>query len=317
MFIIDAERLQALLDWKETIDALERMFVAGCDAPRRQHYTIALEDQQEATMLLMPAWVAGHYNGLKLVNVYPGNVRKNLPTIMGTYLLMDGATGELIAQLDGAELTARRTVCASALASKYLSRPDAYRLLIVGSGRLARYLGFAHQATRPLTHIDVWARNPEKAAEVIDLYREAGFHCRLVSDLQAACGEADIISCATLSKEPLIQGRWLPPGTHLDLIGGFTPAMRESDDEAVNRSSLFVDTRVGALAEAGDLLIPMEKGVIRREDIVAELSELASGSHPGRIADEEITLFKSVGAALEDLAAAIACYEKIRRQERC
>lgn len=317
MIVIDAEKLQDLLDWPGTIKALERMFITGCDTPRRQHYTISLKDQQDATMLLMPAWLAGQYNGLKLVSVYPDNNRRELPTIMGTYLLMAGATGEVIAQLDGAELTARRTVCASALASKYLSRSVSSRLLIVGSGRLARYLGFAHQAIRPLTHIDVWARNAKKAAEVVALYGEAGFHCRLATDLQSACLEADIISCATLSNEPLIHGNWLLPGTHLDLIGGFKPTMRESDDEAVRRSSLFVDTRDGTLAEAGDLLIPLERGVISRENILAELSELASGSHPGRMADEEITLFKSVGAALEDLAAAITCYEKFIDQKRC
>ena len=316
MIFIDAEKLQDLLDWPGTIKALENMFVTGCEAPRRQHYTISLKDQQDATMLLMPAWLAGQYNGLKLVSVYPDNSRQELPTIMGTYLLMSGSTGEVIAQMDGAELTARRTVCASALASKYLSRADSSRLLIVGSGRLARYLGFAHQAIRPLTHIDVWARNEEKGAEVATLYSKAGFHCRLATDLQTACGEADIISCATLSNEPLINGNWLLPGTHLDLIGGFKPTMREADDEAVRRSSLFVDTRDGAFAEAGDLLNPIERGVIGRESILAELSELASGSHPGRMADQEITLFKSVGAALEDLAAAIACYEKFIGQQR-
>jgi ornithine cyclodeaminase len=289
------------------------MFTQSCTIPERLHYQIPLDDQVDATLLLMPAWVAGKYNGVKLVNVYPGNSAKGLETIQGTYLLMDGATGGMLAQLDGAELTARRTVCASALASKYLSRNDATHLLIVGSGRLARYLGFAHQAVRPLTRISVWARNKDKGLEVAESYRAAGIESSVIDNLKAGCAEADIVSCATMATQPLIFGSWLTPGTHLDLIGGFKPGMREADDEAVARSTLFVDTRVGGLAEAGDLLGPMERGVIGRDDIVAELRELVSGHHPGRRDRKEITLFKSVGTAIEDLAAAVKCYEDHNR----
>ena len=309
MLIIDAAQIKKHLDWHGTINSLERFFAEACTVPKRQHYTISLNNQPDATMLLMPAWIAGKYSGVKLVNVHPGNPDKGLPTIQGTYLLIDGATGEVIAQLDGAELTARRTVCASALASKYLSRSDASSLLIVGSGRLARYLGFAHGAVRALKKISIWARNRDKALEVVDLYSKAGFDCAVTDDLESDCASADIISCATMSREPLVYGKWLRPGTHIDLIGGFKPDMRESDNQVVARSTLFVDTRVGALSEAGDLLIPIASGVIDRNDIAAELSELISAQHPGRTDDHEITLFKSVGTAVEDLAAAVKCYE--------
>ena len=311
MLIIDTDQIRKHLDWPGTINSLERFFAEACTVPRRQHYTISLDNQPDATMLLMPAWVAGKYSGVKLVSVYPGNPDKGLPTILGTYLLMDGATGEVVAQLDGAELTARRTVCASALASKYLSRTDASSLLIVGSGRLARYLGFAHGAVRSLKKLSIWARNRQKALEVADLYSRAGFDCAVTDDLESGCAGADIISSATMSGDPLISGKWLSPGTHIDLIGGFKAGMRESDDQAVARSTLFVDTRVGALSEAGDLLIPMASGVIGRDDIAAELSELVSAHHPGRTGDQEITLFKSVGTAVEDLAAAVKCYENV------
>ena len=309
MLILDADQVQKLLDWQGTVDAIEAMFARSCTIPQRLHYQIPLDAQQDATLLLMPAWIAGKYNGVKLVSFYPGNSAVGLETIQGTYLLMDGATGEMLAQLDGAELTARRTVCASALASKYLSRNDANHLLVVGSGRLARYLGFAHQAVRPLTRISIWSRNNDKGLKVAEAYRAAGFDANLIDDLPAGCADADIISCATMATEPLVSGSWLTPGTHLDLIGGFKPTMREADDEAVARSTLFVDTRAGVLAEAGDLLIPMEKGVIGSDRIAAELSELVSGHHPGRRNRKEITLFKSVGTAIEDLAAAVKCYE--------
>ena len=260
-------------------------------------------------MLLMPAWLPGRYAGLKLVNVYPDNSKKGLPTIMGNYLLMDGSTGAPIVSMDAGELTARRTVAASALASSYLSRRTASKLLIVGSGRLAGYLGFAHGAVRPIDKIQIWARNQNKAQKTAAEYRDAGVRAEAVSDLQHASKWADIISCATLSTQPLILGEWLQKGVHLDLIGGFKPTMRETDDRVIARSRVFADTRDGVLAEAGDLLIPIQNGVFKKDDIAAQLSELASGQHPGRTSENEITLFKSVGASLEDLAAAIKCYE--------
>ena len=309
MLILDADQVKKLLDWKGTIEAIETMFGQTCTIAQRHHHQIPLDNQPDATLLLMPAWIAGKYSGVKLVNVYPGNSTRGLETIQGIYLLIDGATGEMLAQLDGAELTARRTVCASALASKYLSRNDADHLLIVGSGRLARYLGFAHNAVRPLSRISIWARNRDRGIEVAEGYQAAGFASSFIDDLQTGCADADIISCATMATEPLVCGSWLNPGTHLDLVGGFKPTMREADDDAVARSTLFVDTKVGGLAEAGDLLGPMERGVIDRDDIAAELSELVAGQHRGRRDRHEITLFKSVGTAIEDLAAAVKCYE--------
>lgn len=309
MNYFDAEAIRKNLSWKDCVEALRSMFAKGCEAPVRHHHSVKVPGQQEATMLLMPAWLPGKYLGLKLVNVFPDNPSKNLPTIMGNYLLMDGSTGAPIVIMDAGELTARRTAAASALASSYLSRNDSKKLLIVGSGRLAGYLGFAHGAVRNLDEIKVWARNPAKAEKVAEIYREAGKTADVSENLEEASNWADIISCATMSSEPLVLGKWLQPGVHLDLIGGFKPTLRETDDEVIIRSRVFVDTREGALAEAGDLLIPIKNGVFSSADIQAELSELAAVQHPGRTNNEEITLFKSVGASLEDLAAAIQCYE--------
>lgn len=309
MELINAEQIGKLLTWQETVNALEQMFAVPCTVPTRHHHSITLNDQQDATMLLMPAWIPGQHLGVKLVNVFPDNPSQGLPTIHGTYLLMNGSTGQPMVMMDGGELTARRTVCASALAAKYLSRKNARKLLIVGTGRLSRYVGFAHQAVRPIESISIWGRNRDKSEEISRLYREAGFTSAPVDDLESACGSADIISCATMSTEPLVFGSWLKPGTHLDLIGSFKPHMRETDSETIARSTLFADTRDGVLAEAGDLLIPIGEGLISADDIAAELQELVSSSHPGRTSDTEITLFKSVGTAAEDLAAAILCYE--------
>lgn len=309
MNYFDAETIQENLGWKECIEALRQMFAQGCEAPVRHHHSVQVPGQQEATMLLMPAWLTGKYMGLKLVNVFPDNPTKDLPTIMGNYLLMDGSTGAPIVIMDAGELTARRTAAASALASDYLSRKNAKRLLIVGSGRLAGYLGFAHGAVRDIEEIMIWARNPQKAEKIAIIYEDAGLKAEVYPDLEEAVNWADIISCATMSSEPLILGKWLQPGVHIDLVGGFKPNLRESDDEAIICSRVFVDTREGALAEAGDLLIPMNNGVFSADDIEAELSELTSAKKPGRREENEITLFKSVGASLEDLAAAIQCYE--------
>lgn len=311
MELISAEQICTLLSWRDTVKALEQMFATPCTVPTRHHHLIPLTDQLDATMLLMPAWISGKYIGVKLVNVFPDNPSKGLPTLHGTYLLMNGSTGQPVAMFDGGELTARRTVCASALAAKYLSRKNARKLLIVGTGRLSRYIGFAHHAVRPIDTINIWGRNRNKSEEISCLYQEAGFISTAVDDLESACGSADIISGVTMSTEPLVFGSWLEPGTHLDLIGSFKPGMRETDNDAVVRSTLFADTRDGVLAEAGDLLIPIGEGLITADDIAAELQELVSSSHPGRTSDTEITLFKSVGTAAEDLAAAIFCYENV------
>ncbi|WP_432474233.1 ornithine cyclodeaminase family protein [Amphritea sp. HPY] len=314
MQFISAADLQQHLDWDSIIDALQAMFVEGCEAPVRHHHNMQLPGQADATMLIMPAWTAGKYAGLKLVNVYPDNSQKNLPSIMGGYLLMDGATGAPLAFMDAAELTARRTAGTSALAARYLSREDSSKLLIVGSGRMAMSLGHAHAEVRPIKEIHVWSRTTEKAEQTAEYYRAAGFNAEVVHTLEEGVRWADIVSCATMSEQPLILGEWVQPGTHIDLVGAYKPTMRETDDALVSMSKVFADTRDGVLAEAGDLLIPIANGNFNPEGISAELAELTRGQHPGRCSENEITLFKSVGASLEDLAGAIRCYESYQQR---
>ncbi len=307
--IIDADQVRQSLPWLALIEALRLQFIDGCVMPVRHHHDIKVPEEANATLLLMPAWIEGHYIGVKQVSVFPGNSVRQLPTIHGSYLLSCGKTGQLLAMIDGPELTARRTAAASVLAAGYLARPDSKRLLVVGTGAVSGYLIEAYAAAFDLQQIEVWGRDSAKAQALAQSMRTRGLPVIAVDDLAQQCRQADIISCATLSQQPLIQGQWLSPGSHLDLVGGFKPTMREADDTAIARARLYVDTYDGACSEAGDIAVPLQTGLISRQDIQADLYQLCRQQHRGRQNAAEITLFKSVGAALEDLAAAILIYQ--------
>jgi ornithine cyclodeaminase len=311
MLVLDEAETKNALPFPALINSLDAMFRSGAEAPTRHHHAIDVPGEPQATLLLMPAWVPGRYMGVKMVSVFPGNTLRGLPSIYGSYLLSSAVTGELLAIIDGGELTARRTAAASALASRYLSRADSATLLVCGTGRLSFNLIEAHSAVRPITKVMIWGRDADKAAALVRRAANLGLDASVADDLEQAASGADIISCATLSETAVISGAWLKAGAHLDLIGAFKPSMRESDDEAVRRSRIFVDTRAGALSEAGDIIQPIRAGIISAEDIVADLAELAGGIHSGRKSDAEITLFKSVGASLEDLAGAILAVEQV------
>jgi ornithine cyclodeaminase len=266
----------------------------------------------------MPAWeagasglqTAGRYLGVKTVTVFPDNAARAKPAVLGTYLLLSAETGETLAVMDATRLTAWRTAAASALASRYLSRADASRLLMVGAGALAPNLVAAHASVRPIREITLWNRSPGRARALAASLAGRGLNVSVADDLEAAVRRTDIVSVATISAEPLIRGDWLAPGTHVDCVGAYKPTMRETDDAVVRRARIFVDTRPGAFAEAGDIVQPLQAGVIGKEAILGDLFELTRGTVAGRQTSEEITFFKSVGAAIEDLAAAIAVYER-------
>ena len=302
---LDAAQLAVALPYPVLIDALRDAFRIGAEAPQRHVHTIS--QANDAVLLLMPVWQPERHTGVKLVTVAPRNPQLNLPTVHSIFMLFDSATGAPVCQMDGEELTLRRTAAASALASSYLSRPESKHLLLVGTGSLAPYMAAAHCSARPIRSVTVWGRTPAKAARTAALLRQElddGIAVLVASDLEAAVRDADIISCATTSTVPLVQGQWVQPGTHIDLVGGFRPNMREADDALVAAADVFVDTFAGALAEAGDLVQPMAAGCLAREDIRAELADLCAGRHPGRTDAAQITLFKSVGTALEDLCGA-------------
>lgn len=307
MRILSAEEVDAALDDLTLIDRLEAAFRGGTDVPMRHHHQLPA-----GTLLLMPAWTSRHL-GIKLVTVFPDNAARALPSVFGQYVLLDGGTGQPLALLDGTMLTKRRTACASGLAARYLAPHNASRLLMIGTGALAPHLVRVHAKVRPIREVAIWGRRPDQAealAQQLAASLPAALgrpvSVRAVVDRKAAVGEADVVSCATLSKEPLVEGDWLREGQHIDLVGAYAPEMRESDDKAMWRARVHVDTRAGALKEAGDIVQAIRNGTIDEDDVIADLFELTRGQQTGRRGGDDtgITLFKSVGTALEDLAAA-------------
>ena len=321
MRMISADDVDRCLNFPDLVEALREAFRAGAIQPTRHHHQVEKPDGAASTLLLMPAWTdftaagssEGGYVGVKVVTVSPDNNALGKPAVMGLYLLLDGRTCEPRALIDGQRLTLWRTAAASALAATYLARKDARRLLVVGAGALAPFLARAHSAVRPIREIRIWNRTAANAERIAEALREEGIAAAASDDLDSSVGWADIVSCATISPTALVKGALLKPGAHLDLVGAFTPAMRESDDEAVRRARVFVDTRAGAMKEAGDIVQALESGALAEKDIVADLAQLTRGEKTGRADDGEITLFKSVGAALEDLCAGKLVFERIGR----
>ena len=309
MEVLSATEIEARLDYPSLIETLRAAFRAGGTAPLRHRHEIPTPSGR-AAMLLKPAWRRGGPFAVKVINIFPDNAERRLPAVQGTVMLFDGDTGAPLAVLDGGALTIRRTAAASALAADYLARRDAGELALVGTGQLAPALALAHAAIRPIERVVVWGRTASKADRLAQSLCREGLSARSTTDLEAAVRGADIVSTATLAAEPLVMGEWLRPGAHLDLVGSFTPEMREADDEAMRRGRIYVDTREGALAESGDLIQPIAGGAIAAGDIVGELSELCRGTVAGRRTEGEITVFKSVGTALEDLAAAELAVER-------
>ena len=298
----DADTLEAALPYPALLSALRDGFAMTASAPRRHVH----HPTPDATLLLMPAWQERHL-GVKLVTVVPQNRQRSLRTVQALFVLMDTATGTPLAIMDGDALTLRRTAAVSALASGWLSRPDSRHLLLVGTGHLAPEMAVAHCESRAIERVTVWGRDAGHAQQTVERLRarlDPSIQLDIAPHLDAACAAADIICCATTSVQPLVQAAHVRPGTHVDLVGGFRPDMREADDALIASASLFVDTAEGALGEAGDLVQPMMAGLISASSVRAELAGLARGEHAGRQHTSEITVFKSVGTALSDLCAA-------------
>jgi alanine dehydrogenase len=312
MHVVSEHDLARLLTYPALVEALRDAFRRDINVPLRHHHAIA-RPGGDATLLLMPAWTEGdeRFLGCKIVTVFPGNAAVGKPSVYGNYILLSGDTGEPLATIEGRALTAWRTAAASALAASYLARQDAEHLVMIGAGALAPHLMQAHAAVRPIRRVTLWNRTRERAEAVADELGPAGVAPTIADDLEAAVRTADIVSCATLSAEPLVRGAWLKPGAHVDLVGGYTPQMREADDEAARRARVYVDTRAGALHEAGDVVDPIRRGVISDTDIQGDLFDLCRGVAAGRRTPDEITLFKSVGTALEDLAAAMLVWRSL------
>jgi len=305
MLILNSAQIRSAAPIRRVIDRLRQEFCADSVVPARQSVPIP-GGGGERLCLVMPAFGPAGDGIVKLSTVFPDNQGRGIPTIQGTVMVFS-TSGTPIALLDGAAVTHLRTAATSALASIYLSRPDSSNLLIVGTGGLAPSMAAAHCAVRPVRAVNIWGRRSIAAMETAAAVRsliDATIEVSVANSLGKAIENADIISCATSSTEPLLFGRLLRAGTFVDLVGSFSATAREADDDAILRSRVFVDTFEGAMVEAGDLVDPIRRGIIDRQHVLGELADLIRGRIPGRSHEDDITLFKSVGTAIEDFVLA-------------
>jgi ornithine cyclodeaminase/alanine dehydrogenase-like protein (mu-crystallin family) len=305
--ILAGDDVARLLPYADLVDALEAGHRGEPAVGRR---VVFGPDGSSDVFLALPAWQPGEAIGVKLVTIFPANPAAGRPSVQAIYVLFDGSTGDPLALIDGTELTYRKTAADSALGARFLAREDASTMLMVGAGGLAPHLVAAHRAVRPsLDRILVWNRTRAKAETVAD-----GVGGTVVDSLADAVSEADVISTATMTVEPLVEGRWIRPGTHLDLVGAFQPDHREVDDEAVVRADLYVDHREATLTEDGDLVLPLTAGLITPDDVRGDLYELCRGDVAGRTDPDAITLFENGGGGHLDLMTAAFAWR--RHQER-
>jgi ornithine cyclodeaminase len=312
-FHIDAEEIRAVVDYPGLIDALDDM--------HREEAAI-LDDivlsqpgigENPDFFLARAAWQRGVALGTKMGTLFPANRNSELPVVQGGYVLFDGTNGQPLASIDGTELTYLKTAADSGLGSRQLARADCRRLLMVGAGGLAPHLIRAHRAARPsINSVHVWNRSSDRRDALVQQLA-SDIETEPVDDLAQAVAEADIISCATMTTDPLVYGAWLQPGTHLDLVGAFKPDMREADDEAVRRSRIFVDARQTTVDDIGELMIPIAQGVITEDDVLADHYQLSGGA-PGRTEAQQITLFKNGGGGHLDLMVARYIYACCRHR---
>lgn len=311
MRFIEKEEVIKNLDYPSLIEVLKNAFINEIKVPDRLHYDYENPKEKiDSTLLLMPAWQEGISVGTKILTVSPNNAKYNLPAINGIYILFDGHKGELQAIIDGKPLTSKRTAAASALASSYLSRKDSTSMLMIGTGALSKELIKAHSCVRDLKEIYIWGRDKSKAQKIVDELPE--YNIQVVENIEDKISNVDIVSCATLSHNPLIFGKNIKEGQHFDLVGAYKPDMREADDEFIKNVDIFIDTNM-AKKESGEIKIPLENKIIFEENFKADLFDLTRGKKEARVSDSQITLFKSVGHGLEDLAAARLVYEKVTR----
>ena len=305
MRIVTGDDIRSVCSWPFAVEALRAGHLL---APATLKDSL-LEDAGRK-MLVRSAWIAGLASGVKAVTIYPDNPSQvpPRPSVQGQVLLFDEAQGHVVAMLEGVDLTAWKTAGDSALGSSCLSRLDVRTMLMLGAGSMARPLIDAHRTVRPtLDRVLVWNRNEGRAAALVRSLEADGIAAEVVSDLDRAVARAELICSATMSTEPLIRGDMLKPGTHVDLVGAYTPAMREADDAVLTRGRLFVDSRATTIGHIGEVMIPMASGVIGEADIEGDMHDLVQ-ARAGRRSSDEITVFKNGGGAHLDVMIAHAVY---------
>ncbi len=300
---ITAQQIETIFSYREFVPFLAAYLSKKIKVPQRNHFDIG-----DNTLLLMPAW-NDEYCGVKIATAFPNNRKINKPTIHAVYTLFDANTGEPLVQMDGKVLTNKRTAAASALASQYLSKKESKKLLLMGNGALCPELINAHASVRPIENVKIWGRNIGNVKKVINENNWGNLNVSILKNIEKDIAEADIISCATSSVSPIVFGKHISPGTHIDLVGSYKRDMREADDELIKKASIYIDNN-SAKHECGDIFIPLKNKTINEGFIKGSLENLATRKINGRKSREEITVFKSVGFALEDLAAAEYLFHK-------
>lgn len=315
--ILSREDLRQLLTMNEVIEAVEQGFteykMGHCFVPVRMRVKIERED---GLFLFMPAYLEkGGSFGTKMISIFPGNPQRGLSTLQSVYLLNDPATGELLAMMDGIFPTAMRTGATSAVATKYLARKEAAIMGIIGTGAQAPFQAEAVSAVRPIQRILAYDKIGENTEDFSkNTSKNLDIPIEVMESPREVVVHSDILVTVTTSVEPVFDGRDLRPGTHVNAVGAYTPEMREVDEITVKKALIVVDTYEGCMAEAGDLLVPMRAGKLSEKDIYADLGEIVLGEKPGRTRNDEITLFESVGFALEDLVAARLAYQRAKEK---
>lgn len=316
MELIDAKRVHDLLDFEGLIAALRKAHMGGMPKQSdRMMYSEANPEGHPNNLIILPAWEPHEGILAKLVTVFPNNVaRHGVSNVNSIYAFMNGETGLFETIIDGEAMIFRKTSSDSALGSTILSREDAETFLMIGAGGLAPYLVQAHLTARPdIKTVKIWNRTHENAVKLTRRLADKGITANAVEDLDAAVASADIISSATMATTPHLKGELLKPGAHVDLVGSFTPEMRESDDDVLRRATIFVDHRQ-TTERSGEFLGPLERGVISPDDVRADLFELCQGRVEGRRSADEITMMKNGGGSHIDYY--VAKYLVDRHNER-
>ena len=306
--VIDTDQLT--IDPARLVEALRDGHRRGPGAVDRSLLTEPSRSGADNSFLVWPAWQPGVALGAKLVTVFPGNAAADHgPTVRSVFVLFDGLDGRPLAVVTGGAFTRHKTAADSALGANYLARSDAAHLVVLGAGAQAQtHILYMLNCICSIRQVTIWNRSRRRADDLAAALRQDGIHATTTDDRPGAVSAADIVCCLTASTTPVLQGAWLRPGTHVDLVGGFTPAMRECDDAAILRARLFVDHRALVLAHNGDIRDPLGRGVITEADVVGDLYDLCRSDRPGRLTSREITLFKNGGGGHLDLMTARALY---------
>jgi ornithine cyclodeaminase len=302
MQFFDQAAVAHALPYPALIDALATGLQLPIESPARSVYT---PNGDSSAVLIMPAWKAHENMGVKLVSIWPGNSAKGRSAVSAVYVLISCEDGNPVAVLDGTELTLRRTAAAAALAARILARKNSQTLAILGTGSLSAPMAVAHASVMDFKTILVWGRDAKKAQAVVESLALQGITAEVSGDLQATLAQADVVSAASTATVPFIRSDWVKPGTHLGLMGAFTPTMAEAEPALMPRAQVFADNREAILQKGGEVLQAIQQGLIAASDIQAELAEIVvSPQKLWRRSDEAITVFKSVGFASLDLIAA-------------